>query len=304
MIVAAPEGAQVGKVHTAELEVTYFEQGEGPLLIALHGFPDTPHTFRHQLGPLAKAGYRVVAPFLRGYPPTSIPHEGDYSALRIARDVLDLMDALGERSATLVAHDWGAIAAYTASVLAPERVERLVTMAVPHQKAVQDRVSLRQLRRSWYVFFFQLGRIADVIVRLDDLAFIDHLWRHFSPTWDFSTHDIEPTKATLREPGALEAALGYYRAAFKPSAFSSEVRKVLLAPITVPTLVLSGSEDGAMGPEMFEGGESYFAAEYRHERVVGAGHFLQLERPERVNELLLEFLSLPGGDQVTRRVER
>jgi pimeloyl-ACP methyl ester carboxylesterase len=255
-----------------------------PLALCLHGFPDSAHTFRHLLPELAAAGYRAVAPWLRGYDPTDIPTDGDYSIAALAADANALHDVFdGDNDAVLVGHDWGAMTSYIAAGDAPERWRRLVTMAVPPPKtAAAAFVNYRQLKRSFYIFLFQTGLAP--VVGMDDLAFIDGLWADWSPGYD-ATADLAEVKASLRGPDNLMAAIGYYRAMFDPQATPgtpSESKQ--------PTLYLHGDNDGAFGVEGVSGATEELPAGSRVQVVPGAGHFLHLEKPTEVKRLVVEWL--------------
>lgn len=202
-----------GRVEVNGLDLAYLSQGEGPLALLLHGFPDSAWTWRHLMGDLAVAGYRAVAPFLRGYAPSAVPDDGLYQPGAIAADAIALHDALGGGAdAVLVGHDWGAMAAYSAAAHAPDRWRRVVTMAVPPPATVAGAFfSYDQLQRSWYMFFFQ-SPLADVAVPADDLAFLDRLWADWSPGYRDAGEDLAHVKDCLRDPANLTAALGYYRA--------------------------------------------------------------------------------------------
>ena len=201
-----------GRVTANDVEFAYLEAGSGPLALCLHGFPDSAWTYRHLLPALADAGFRAVAPFMRGYAPTAVPADGRYQTAALGLDACALHDALGgDADAVIVGHDWGAMATYIAANHEPERWRRVVAMAVPPAGAVAGGfMQYRQLKKSWYMFFFQHG-LSDVVVGMDDLAFIDGLWADWSPGYD-GTEDIAHVKDALRDPANLAAALGYYRA--------------------------------------------------------------------------------------------
>jgi pimeloyl-ACP methyl ester carboxylesterase len=277
-------------VGSAELACLAFGPSDGPLVLLLHGFPDCARSWRHTWGPLADAGYRVVAPTLRGYAPSSLARDGRYDGATLGRDVLALIERLGQGPARVVGHDWGALAAYAAAALAPERLSHLCTVAVPHPAAAGlGWVRPAQLRRSWYMFYFQLRGLAERRVSADHLAFIDRLWRDWSPGWQQPPDEMEAVKAALRPPEHLGAALGYYRAMLHPRAFFDENR-LLLRPAQVPALYVHGVDDGCMGVELVDGVERAYRRGVRVERIAGAGHFCHLEKPERFNPLLLDFL--------------
>ena len=201
-----------GRVIANEVEFAYLEEGSGPLALCLHGFPDSAWTYRHLLPALAAAGFRAVAPWMRGYAPTAVPADGRYQTGVLGLDACALHEALGgDGEAVIIGHDWGAMATYIAANHEPERWRRVVTMAVPPAGAVAGGfMQYRQLKKSWYMFFFQHG-LSDVVVGMDDLAFIDGLWADWSPGYD-AAEDLPHVKDALRDPANLAAALGYYRA--------------------------------------------------------------------------------------------
>src|SRR5687768_14320992 len=207
-----------GRIEANGLLFGYLEAGphDGPLALCLHGFPDSAHTWRHLLPALADAGYRAVAPFMRGYAPTAVPADRRYQTGAFAADAVALHQALGgDEPGVIIGHDWGAIAATGGAVLAPDRWTKVVTMAVPPGGAMGRAFfggNTDQLKRSWYMFFFQQP-FADFVVAANDLAFIDMIWRDWSPGYEAS-EDLEGVKAALRDPANLAAALGYYRAMF------------------------------------------------------------------------------------------
>lgn len=277
------------------LRFATIEAGDGPLVLCLHGFPDNARSFRHQLPALAAAGYRAVAPYMRGYAPTEAPDDGRYQTAVLAQDAVELIAALGYSSAIVFGHDWGAVAAYGAAILAPERVTKLITAAVPHGPGMLDAfiTSYDQQRRSWYMFFFQTP-FADAAVSHDDFRFLERLWQDWSPGWQYSAEDMEALKATFRVPGVVQAALGYYRCTINPalqdpSLMETQIR-ISMAPVEAPTLYLHGAKDGCIGTELSRGMEALFPSGLRTEVIRDAGHFLHQERPKEVNALLLDFV--------------
>jgi pimeloyl-ACP methyl ester carboxylesterase len=272
---------------------------DGPLALCLHGFPDSAHTWRRLAPDLVGAGYRVVAPFLRGYAPTEVPADGRYQTGAVAADAIALHDVLGGNGdAVLLGHDWGAAAAYGAAAHEPDRWRRLVTAAVPPSGALASGFfSYDQIKRSFYMYVFQ-HPLAEAIVAADDLAFVDHLWADWSPGYD-ATEDLALLKPSLRAPENLAAALGYYRAALGsvgPDPALAEIQAAAAQPPPQPTLYLHGADDGCIGRALAEAAGPFLPAEgSRVEIVEGAGHFLHLERPDEVNRLVLDFLSGDGG---------
>lgn len=277
------------------IDFVCLEEGRGPLLLALHGFPDNAETFRHQTDAFVKAGYRVVAPYLRGYAPTSAPIDDVYQTAALGRDVLALIEALGADKAVVLGHDWGALSAYAAAALEPERIERLITVAVPAGPGVATGflTSYAQQKRSWYTFFFQLD-IADFAVANDDFAFIRGLWRDWSPTWEVPAQSVDSAVATLGDSNSISHAIAYYRAMFsdrhRDPALADDQARVDGDPINVPTLYIHGRDDGCMGLELADGMETIFPAGLEKLVIDGAGHFVHQEKPKEFNAAVLRFL--------------
>jgi len=271
-------------------------EGDGPVVLCLHGFPDNRRSFRLQLPALAAAGFRAVAPTLRGYEPSSQPADGDYHIVRMAEDVVGWIDDLLQERVHLVGHDWGAVIAYAAAALAPERLHSLTTLALPHPGRLR-RDGIRelpsQILNSWYMLFFQLRGIAEWVLEARDWAFIEKLWRDWSPGWELPAEELVTVKETLGQPGVKKAALAYYRSMFDfrtPAA--RETARLLESPIRVPTLALTGALDGCMDTRLHDLAmkPEDFPAGFRVTRVFDAGHFLHQEKPEEVNRILLDWL--------------
>lgn len=286
---------RTGTVRARDLTFHTLEDGKGPLVLCLHGFPDHARSFRHQLPALAAAGYRAVAPAMRGYAPTGPAPDGYYQSAALAEDAVALIEALGYDDAIVFGHDWGALAAYGAALAAPARVRKLITAAVPYgaQVAGAFMTNYDQQRRSWYMFFFQTP-FADVALAHDDFAFLERLWRDWSPGWKFPAEEMAALKDTFRQPGVATATLGYYRALLNPALHSPALAelqgRMAMDPIDVPAMVLHGADDGCVGADLVEGMAAYFPRGLRVEIVPGTGHFLHQEAPERINALVLDFL--------------
>jgi len=279
-----------------DLTFSYLEAGpaDGPLALLFHGFPDSPFTWRHLLPELAAAGYHAVAPAQRGYAPTEIPKNGRYQLGQLGLDANALHEALGgDDRAVIIGHDWGAMTAYTALNLEPNRWRKAVTANVPPLGAVGGAFfNIDQLKRSWYMFFFQ-NDLAPMVVEMDNLAFIDRLWADWSPGYD-AAEDLISIKAALGTPENLMAALSYYRAMFNPDYQDDELAEAQAAsamPTSVPTLYLHGRNDGCFGVDVIGDPLAFLAEGSRFEIVEDAGHFLQLQQPAVVNRLILEWLS-------------
>jgi pimeloyl-ACP methyl ester carboxylesterase len=267
------------------LQFGVLEAGSGPLALCLHGFPDAAYTWRHLLPALAGAGFHAVAPFMRGYAPTAVPADGAYHLGALVADAVALHEVLGgDGDAVLIGHDWGAEAAYGAAAFAPDRWRRLVTLAVP--PAALDEVlfsDYEQLKRSFYLFMFRdPAGLAETAVAHDDLAFLDKLWRDWSPGFQLGEH-LARVKDCLRQPANLAAALGYYRAAVNQEAAARQAPQ--------PTLYLHGARDGCIGVDLVRGAERLLAPSSRMIVIDEAGHFLHLEKPDQVNDHILSWVS-------------
>jgi pimeloyl-ACP methyl ester carboxylesterase len=269
--------------------MAYLEEGpsDGPLALLLHGFPDSAHTWRYLLPALGAAGWHAVAPWLRGYAPTEIPADGRLHTGALVADANALHAALGgDERAVLIGHDWGAVAAYGAAVFAPERWSRVVTMAVPPPSALAGGfLQYDQLRRSWYMFFFQ-HPLAQAAV---DVEFVRRLWQDWSPGYD-EAEDVAWVAESLGAPENMAAAMGFYKAMWGtvPSeGYEGELAAAGMVP-TQPLLYLHGRTDGCLGVE-------FTSAVDGAQVIDGAGHFLQVERPDEVNERVLAFLGSGQG---------
>jgi pimeloyl-ACP methyl ester carboxylesterase len=266
---------------------------EGPLAVLLHGFPDTALTWRH-LGPeLADAGWRVVAPFTRGYAPSGVPADGSGHIAALVSDAVGVHATLGGGpDAVLVGHDWGAI---TANALAAHRdspFSRVVSMSVPPFPAVRSartlRVLPRQLRQSWYIAFNQLPRLPELT--FDRL--VRRLWHDWSPGYD-AHQDPRHLAAALPDRAHRKAAIGYYRSLASPFPPPRQYRRWQGAEMrlpVVPTLYLHGADDRCLDPRLVADVGSYLPPGSEVALVPGAGHFVQLEQPAQVGRKVLDFL--------------
>ena len=277
-------------------DFSYLECGTGKLALLLHGFPDTAQTWRHLMPQLAEMGYRVVAPFMRGYAPSAVPSDGCYQTAMLARDANALHENLGgDSEAIIIGHDWGAPSCYGAAIDAPNRWHKVIGMAVPPTAALGMAFvqNLEQIKKSWYMFFFQHG-LADLVVGANNHAFIEMLWRDWSPGYDASV-DLEAIRKSLADPKNLQAALGYYRATLGDGYRDpqlSELQNQMAASVpTQPLLYLHGANDGCIGADVVESAKKIAPANVKFEVVEAAGHFLQLEQPKVVNKLICDFLA-------------
>ncbi len=261
----------------------YLEEGEGPLVLLFHGYPETARSWSNVQSRLANEGYRVVAPFLRGYPPSSFAADGDYSVSALGQDVVALIDALGEESAIIVGHDWGASAVYRAAMLHPEKVDALVALAIPHPVAIANDPSV--LLGASHFIYYQLP-IAKRLVWSYDFAHMEWIYKYWSPTYDPPQEEIDDIKETLRVPGAIDGALGYYWSFFDGNDEGPDPA----TKISVPSLVIAGSADGTLDVDRFDIGVVGFSGAYRLKKLEGVGHFPQLEAPDAVADEIIEHL--------------
>ncbi len=289
--------SEVAFVTAADLTFGYLEAGQpgAPLALCLHGFPDSAHTWRNLLPTLASRGYHAVAPFMRGYAPTQLPSDGSYQLGALVADAVALHDAFGaDDRAVVIGHDWGAMAAYGAIAYAPARWRRAVTLAVPPVASMAAAFfDYQQLRRSFYIFLFQTP-LAEIAVGMNDLAFIDALWRDWSPGYEGEA-DAARAKDCLRDPASLAAAIGYYRAMFDPTTHlpryaAQQAAATGTEAAGCPTLYLHGADDGSLGAALTAGAMQFLPAGSRQEVLDGAGHFLHLERPDVVAARISEWL--------------
>lgn len=269
--------------------------GTGPRqALLLHGFPDDAGSLLPLAERLARHGFACAVPLMRGYGESDRAHDGDYRIAALARDAVGLIEALGAREALIVGHDWGAIAGYAAANLDPGRVARLVAVSVPPARTFVRNLatSPAQVVRSRYMALFQVPWLAERMVRANDLAYVEQLWRRWSPGWTPPPERLAQVKATLKIQGSLEAALAYYRGLRLGSPLDvpeqAESLRLALGLLRVPTLVVHGDQDGCIGPEMYAGLDDAFAAPRRLVTLPGVGHWVPLEATDRLAELVVE----------------
>ena len=266
--------------------LVYEDEGSGALVVLFHGFPDTPASWAGIAARLVEGGYRVVTPWLRGYHPDTIVEGRPYDAATIGEDALRLLDALGEQSAVVVGHDWGASIAYAAASLAPDRVPAIVPIAVPHPGVVRP-----SPRLAWAVRHFAALRVpwAERSTERGDFAYVDRLYHRWSPRWTGPARDesVRRVKECFRDRRCLTGAIDYYRA------ISLRQPKAIADPPKVRGLVAGGTHDvfpadllqttaDALGP----GSEALV--------LDGAGHWAHRERESEFTDALLRFLGSPS----------
>jgi pimeloyl-ACP methyl ester carboxylesterase len=283
-VTASTPDALAVEDHTTSVETDrgrfpVVDYGAGAPVVLLHGFPDTRHLWRYQVPALAAAGYRVIAPDMRGFGDAPRPEGVEaYQLFEPVSDVLALLDALDVDRSRVVGHDWGAATAWILAAYNPERVERLVALSVG-APGTSGRFTVEQIRKAWYFYFFQF-EAAEAWLRHDDWA----LFR----AWTDGEGDTERNIELLSRPGALTAALNWYRANVRPKPPAES--RAGYPDIACPTLGVWSDGDRYLTEGYMRGSAEKVAGEWRYERVTGASHWLQLDRPRRVNELLVEFL--------------
>jgi len=260
--------------------IDYSVEGEGPPVVLLHGFPDSGRLWRHQVPALVAAGFRTVVPDLRGYGASDKPAEVEaYSLPYLAGDVVAILDGLGIERAHVVGHDWGAALAWGLGSLLPDRVDRLVALSVGHPLSFVS-AGLAQREKSWYMLLFQFEGVAEEWLSADDWHNLRAWGRH---------PDTDAVIAELEKNGSLTPALNWYRANVPPRSFVDP--PLVLPPVPAPTMGVWSSGDFALTEQQMLGSEAHVSGPWRYERVEGPGHWMQLEAPDAVNELLVDFLS-------------
>ena len=266
-------------------------EGKGPLVLLLHGFPESAHAWRKQIPALADR-FRVVAPDLRGYAESEKPPRvSDYRMPVLVADIVGLIEKFDEERAHIIGHDWGGAIAWAAAQTRPQIVDRLVVLNCPHPLPFQRalRSLSRQVLRSWYVLFFQLPQLPEAILLRDGAAILERSLRgNAIRPGTFSEDDILEYRRALSIPGAATAALNYYRAVFRDALTGRALDASTI--IQAPTLLIWAEDDFALGRDLTEDMQRLFASDFRIEYLPNTSHWVMEERPEVVNHLLLDFL--------------
>lgn len=283
-----PAGWQHREASVNGVRLHYVEAGSGPLVVLLHGFPEFWYSWRHQIPALAAAGFRVLAPDLRGYNLSDKPP--GVSAYRVeilVEDVAGLIRHAGEEKASIAGHDWGGVLAWYFAMRHAEMVDRLVILNAPHPAAYRRELrSWAQLRKSWYVFLFQVPGLAELLIGAGDYDLVGRMLRRQPVHREaFSPEDVRHYKHALARPGALTAALNYYRAMGNPM-HRSERETVHIA---APTLLLWGERDAFLSTRLTEGLNAW-VPNLRVVRFPDVSHWIQNDAPERVNRSMIDFL--------------
>jgi pimeloyl-ACP methyl ester carboxylesterase len=278
------------RLDVGDLTLAVREAGDGEPVVLLHGFPELSYSWRHQLPALADAGYRAVAPDLRGYGESDRPAGVDaYAIPRLVGDVVGLVRALGHERAHVVGHDWGGSIAWATAARAPEVVRSLSVLNAPHPVAsAEARQIPEQQRLSWYMLLFQFVDVAEEWLSRDDFASLRRFVFETAASDTFDEADRETFVSALRAPGALTAALNYYRANIPPESWLRPPPD--LPPITVPTLVVWGMADAYISPLVLERSLAKVEGPLEVHRLEGVSHWVQQEAPEEVNRRLVSFL--------------
>jgi pimeloyl-ACP methyl ester carboxylesterase len=268
----------MGRVEVDGVGVEYEVTGTGRPVVLLHGFPDSGRLWRRQVPALAEAGFQVVVPDLRGYGRSGQPEPVDaYSLPLLAGDVLAVLAELGIDQAHVVGHDWGAALAWVLGSLVPGNVDHLVTLSVGHPATF--RRTLEQLEKSWYMLLFQFPGIAESWLTQDGWANFRSWGRH---------PDADAVIAELEANGSLTPGLNWYRANVPPESWAGP--PLQLPPIQAPTMGVWSTGDFALTETQMTDSAENVAGTWRYERLEGPGHWMQLDAPDQVNALLLDFL--------------
>jgi epoxide hydrolase 4 len=281
-------------VETNRIRLHCVTQGEGDLVVLLHGFPEFWYSWRHQIPVLARH-FKVVVPDLRGYNDSDKPESG-YDLDTLSADIRGLIESLGYLRAHIVGHDWGGTIAWHLAQKFPQSLNRLAVLNAPHpRRFLQELVSnLDQVNRSWYVLAFQVPGIPEWLIQQNLRSVVQQLFQEQSiRKGAFTTQDTEIYQAALEKPRVLSSALNYYRQLLSPQSW---LRNWVQSPdlVTVPTLVLWGEEDALLSQKLTEGIDQLVSAPLELKTIPHCGHWIQQEVPQTVNRELLRFLQRPA----------
>lgn len=274
-------------ITTNGVALHYVTQGEGPLMLMLHGFPEFWYSWRHQIPEFSK-DYKVVALDLRGYNDSEKPKEQSaYVMEEFIKDVEGVIKGLGYESCVLVGHDWGGAIAWSFADAHPEMVEKLIVLNIPHPAKLAEGIRTpEQMLKSYYIFYFQLPFLPELWVQANDYEWINAAFLGMAiDKTAFSPEDIEAYKDAIAKRGALTATINYYRNIFQGLLLSKKDWRVL----EMPTLMIWGENDAALGKELTYGTQVY-VSDFQIRYIPNCSHWVQQERPELVNEYMREFL--------------
>jgi pimeloyl-ACP methyl ester carboxylesterase len=276
-----------GYADVGDVRLHYIEAGEGPLIVLLHGFPEFWYGWRLQIEPLAAAGFRVVAPDMRGYNLSSRPEGVEaYGTDRLTADIRGLIHERGAQSALLVGHDWGGSVAWATAMKYPDVVDRLAILNAAHPRKLSEGLHHpSQLRRSWYFFFFDLPKLPESVVHANNWHFFRHFLQDAKP--EYTPDEIDRYVEAWSQEGAATGMINYYRSSVRQS---PKKAADALRPISAPTLVIWGERDSYLGSELAEP-EHDDVPNLRVERLPNASHWVHHDEAERVNQLLIDFFA-------------
>ena len=269
------------------VELAYLEEGSGTPVLLLHGFPDTARTWKRALAFLASQNYRAIALFQRGYYPSAIPEDGDYSIRQLAEDVLGLIDRLGATKAVVIGHDWGALAAYAAAALAPAKIAAIIALAIPPFRVIEDSPDERRVRP--HNGYLARGEDSALLLEKDDFAEVDYLYTLWSPHWQGARQHAKGVKDALRREGRSRAAVDYYR-----SSLSKHDTEAFSVKLSTPAMVIYGQDEPEIRKAMFRKAGCAFSGPVTCREYSTVGHWPHLEAPDLFERDVLGFLKSNG----------
>lgn len=283
----AAEPWQHHDIITNGIRMHYVTQGEGPLIVLLHGFPEFWYSWRHQIPFLAQHGYTVVAPDLRGYNDTDKPRSG-YDIPTLIQDIEGLIKGLGQERATIIGHDWGGVLAWSFAIRYPQMTDRLIIMNAPHPAVMMRELrTVKQVRKSWYIFFFQIPWLPEYMLLRNSANEIGRALRGAAIQKSAFPREITAQfQYAMSKPGAMTAALNYYRQMFRHRTSHSTGGKY---HVSAPTLLIWSEQDRFLDIALTTGLEQW-VDEIEVKRIPDSGHWVQQEQPDKVNASMLEFL--------------
>jgi pimeloyl-ACP methyl ester carboxylesterase len=281
-------GLREGYAEVGDQRLHYVEAGEGPLVVLLHGFPEFWYGWRLQIAPLVAAGFRVVAPDMRGYNLSSRPDGvAAYGTDQLTGDIRGLIHERGAESALLAGHDWGGSVAWATAMAYPEVVDRLAILNAAHPRKLSAGLHHPgQLRRSWYFFFFDLPDLPEAVVHADRWHFFRHFLRDARPA--YTPAEIDRYIEAWSQPGAASGMINYYRSSVRTPPKQAEAS---IRPIKAPTLVIWGERDRYLSPDLAEPDHDDVPGLDRVERLAGGSHWVHHYESDRVNQLLTGFFT-------------
>jgi pimeloyl-ACP methyl ester carboxylesterase len=278
-------------VDSSGVRIHVVEEGpeDGEPVLFLHGFPECWWSWRHQMAACGEAGYRAVAMDLRGFGESDRPDDvAAYALGNSFGDVTTVVDSVGGR-VNLVSHDWGGALGWAYTALLPDKVNKSVVMNSPHPNAFGGRLSyLPQMQKSWYMFFFQFEGVAEEVMSRNDFELF-RAWWYGTAAVPLAPEDVERYVELFKRPGALTAAVNWYRANLPPDSYLSEQR-LELPPIACPAMLLWGLDDAYLTWELGRRAGEFCTGPFVLHALPDTGHWIQQERPDEVNALLLDFL--------------